>query len=196
LAATLAPILANGAMPVDADALVHADAGSEVDGGREIADDDTMLLFLGDIIPIPELHLVVSFGDLIVAAGLGAFARNAVRHRRKRGVPASEILAADDRARESEAADEAGGADDDVIDLTRMGSGRRRQHPVEVSAGEPVPIPMGWGPECEDDLVGAGVGHDADVEAAVGSSPHVPWPWRRTPPPRPNSHPTMRVTRH
>lgn len=191
LAANLAPLVVNGFVPVDSDALVHAEIADrgevetiELDGAQRVADDETPLWFLGRIIPVPELGLVLSFGDLIVAAGLGAAARNSVRHRRVHGVPAARVLAADDRAT-------AGGDDDELIDLTRFGSGRRRQHPVEVAPGEPVPIPMGWGPDPdEDDLVGAGVGGRTPGDG--GSTPHVPWPWRRTPPPR-ATHPTMRV---
>jgi hypothetical protein len=176
LGAILLPLLVNGYVPVDPEAMEHADVDS-LGGARRVADDQTALRGLGDIIPIPELGLVVSFGDLIVAAGLGATARNAVRHRRANGVPASKILA----------------ADDEVIDLTRFQSGRRRQHPVEVAPGEPVPIPMGWGPG-SGELVGAGVGGRGGDDAST-ASPHVPWPWRRTPPPRP-THPTMRVRHH
>lgn len=191
LAANLAPLLLNGFVPVDSDALVHAEIAERADvdtidlsGAQRVADDETPLWFLGRIIPLPELGLVLSFGDLIIAAGLGATARNSVRHRRVHGVPAARVLAADDRAKDGE--------DDEVIDLTRFRSGRSRQHPVEVAPGEPVPIPMGWGPDPDDDeLVGAGVG-DTRSSGAGGATPHVPWPWRRTPPPR-STHPTMRV---
>ena len=194
LGANLVPLLVNGTVPVDPDALVHARLAErseldtvDLDGGRSLADDDTLFAFLGDVIPLPELGLVLSFGDLIIAAGLGAAARNSLRHRRLHGVAASKILADDDR-RTQEAADAA-----DVIDLTVLHSDGHRQHPVEVAPGEPVAIPMGWGPErAEADLVGATVNGAHHGEPA---SPHVPWPWRRNPPPRP-SHPTMRVRHH
>lgn len=69
-------ILANGGMPVSADAAARAglDPAAAVDGGRHIpAGPDTALRPLGDVIPVP-LPLrpeVVSVGDLLGAAGMG-----------------------------------------------------------------------------------------------------------------------------
>lgn len=191
LTANLLPLLVNGVVPVDGDALVHAGVveraeldAVELSGGRAVADDETTLAVLGDVIPLPEMSTVISFGDLVVAFGLAAAARDSLRHRRAGGVPAAVILAADREPAE-------------VIDLT-VPERRRRQHPVEVAPGEPVPIPMGWGhdPVADDDrLVGAGTGAVASGRSG-GPPTHVPWPWRRTPPPRPRTHPTMRVRHH
>ncbi|QGG94523.1 DUF5317 family protein [Actinomarinicola tropica] len=181
-----APLLANGAVPVDRDALVHAGQalpaapGDELPGGRRLADDTTLLAPLGATIPVPELGLVLSFGDLIAAVGVADAVQVSMRRRRPGGVPVAEIFAAD-----------AAGSSPAV----------RRERPVEVRPGRPVPIPMGWGrPDDEGaDLVAARPGREprARSERAAAhrtSSTHVPWPWRRTPPPRPH-HPTMRVGR-
>ena len=68
---------ANGAMPVSLDALARAGvvtgelvAGSDL--RHEVADDDTRLSFLGDVVPVPLPYRpeVVSPGDVLVAAGL------------------------------------------------------------------------------------------------------------------------------
>ena len=212
LVANLAPLLVNGWVPVDPDALVHAGlvdrddlARVELDGARHVADDDTALSFLGERIPVPELGLVLSFGDLLVAVGLADAVYVATRRRRPGGLPVAEVFAADERARAAAAAAaarrdpvaaaEPARRDEGVtIDLTGSTARRRRERPVEVALGQPVPIPMGWGPADDDDLrlVGAGARRAGGDDVPTT---HVPWPWRRNPPPRPH-HPTMRVTRH
>ncbi|MDX1659015.1 MAG: DUF5317 domain-containing protein [Nitriliruptorales bacterium] len=67
-----AVIAANGAMPVDPEAIralgigeVSAPAGKHVLMGP-----DTRLAVLGDIIPLPVLRTIVSWGDIVLAAGL------------------------------------------------------------------------------------------------------------------------------
>lgn len=87
-ALNVAVVAANGAMPVDAGALVTAGVVEDYDvvsDGRAVAvvdpgpgrvlvgrpgDDAPVLGFLGDTIPIATLGLVVSFGDLVIATGL------------------------------------------------------------------------------------------------------------------------------
>jgi len=70
-------IAANGAMPVrpeavlatdraDADELADLDLGAK----RRLEQADDVLTFLGDVVPIRLSGEVVSFGDLIIAAGL------------------------------------------------------------------------------------------------------------------------------
>lgn len=71
-------VVANGAMPVSADAAARAGIGTQdlltgADPRHELEDDATRLAVLGDRIPVP-LPLrpeVVSPGDVLVAAGLG-----------------------------------------------------------------------------------------------------------------------------
>ena len=192
LAANLAPLLANGTVPVDGDALVHAGladrpgiASTELGGGRAIAGEDTLLQPLGKVIPVPELDAVLSFGDLVLLTGLGAAAANTFRRRRPGGVPVRAILEADDAGRR--------------IDLTTAaghpGRGGRHQRPVEVHLGQPVPVPVGWARD--DDAPPPALRGREPAEHAggrgEGASPHVPWPWRRHVPRV--HHPTMRVAR-
>ena len=103
IAANLAALVANRATPVRAGALVEArivdpaDIDRAVLGGpREIADSGTVLEILGDVIPVPGLGLVVSFGDLIVLVGLAAVVCNLMRRRPAGALPrgAEQSLAA------------------------------------------------------------------------------------------------------
>jgi hypothetical protein len=68
----------NGAMPVSADAAGRAGVGTSdliagVDPRHELTGPDTRLAWLGDIVPVPlpRFPLVVSPGDVLVAAGVG-----------------------------------------------------------------------------------------------------------------------------
>ena len=77
LLCNLAVISANGGMPVRADAIVAAhvaerEALDTLDFGakRHLEQDDDVLTFLGDIIPVRPTREVVSFGDLILAIGI------------------------------------------------------------------------------------------------------------------------------
>ena len=72
-----APIAANGGMPVSRDAMRIAG----IDDRPDVTADDfrkhveatpaASLLVLGDVIPIPGLGIVVSAGDVVLAAGIG-----------------------------------------------------------------------------------------------------------------------------
>ena len=102
IVANLVPLVANRATPVRATALVRARiaAAEDVDravlgGPREIADSGTVLEILGDVIPVPPLGLVVSFGDLIILVGLAAVIHNLMRRRPAAALPqgAEQILA-------------------------------------------------------------------------------------------------------
>ena len=103
IAANLVPLVANQATPVRADGLVKAGivAAEDMDravlgGPREIADSGTVLEILGDVIPVPDLGLVVSFGDLIVLVGLAAVVHNLMRRHPAGPLPrgAGQALAA------------------------------------------------------------------------------------------------------
>ena len=72
----LASLLLNSGMPVDPDALVSAGLAdrselSTIDPGpgRHLERDSDLAPALGDVVPVPPLLSVVSFGDLIVALG-------------------------------------------------------------------------------------------------------------------------------
>ena len=102
IVANLVPLVANRATPVRATALVRARiaAAEDVDravlgGPREIADSGTVLEILGDVIPVPPLGLVVSFGDLIILVGLAAAIHNLMRRRSTAALPqgTEQILA-------------------------------------------------------------------------------------------------------
>lgn len=66
-------ILGNGGMPVSADAIrtLGGDpAALAIAGKHQVADADTALPWLGDVIPVPGLRLIVSLGDLVLVAGM------------------------------------------------------------------------------------------------------------------------------
>jgi hypothetical protein len=94
VAVNLVPVALNGAMPVRAEALVDAHIVAEADldrvelsGARELADSDTILEILGDVIPVSPFGQVMSFGDLIVLVGLADVVANLMRARRPRRLP-------------------------------------------------------------------------------------------------------------
>ena len=94
IALNLIPVMVNGSMPVRGDALVDAEivAAEDLDrvelrGARELADQTTSLEILGDVIPVPSLGQVMSFGDLIVLVGLADVVHNLMRQRRPRRFP-------------------------------------------------------------------------------------------------------------
>jgi hypothetical protein len=73
VALNLVAIVANGAMPVSATAARLAGvaaAPSAVALRHEAMGADTVLPWLGDVVPLPGLGEVVSVGDLLLAAGI------------------------------------------------------------------------------------------------------------------------------
>lgn len=68
-------ITVNGGMPVRAEALRRVDADLDVatvelGAKRQLEDEGTRLAVLGDIVPVPPIGQVLSFGDLVLAVGL------------------------------------------------------------------------------------------------------------------------------
>src|SRR5687768_1163181 len=70
-------IAVNGGMPVRRSAVVAADIAGYDDlpdiklkGKRHFEDEDDRLMFLADIVPVPLLHEVLSFGDLVMSVGV------------------------------------------------------------------------------------------------------------------------------
>ena len=92
LVLNLVPIAVNHGMPVRAAALVQVGAVDTGAGAtslhlgskRHLERPSDRLVVLGDIIAVPAAHEVVSFGDLVLAAGLGAVAFDVVRRPRRR----------------------------------------------------------------------------------------------------------------
>ena len=79
----------NGGMPVRGSALVAAGvleedelATGDLGGARHLETPSDGLAVLGDVLPIPLTHEVVSFGDLIVVFGAADAVRDLVRRRR------------------------------------------------------------------------------------------------------------------
>ena len=66
-------IFLNGAMPVSrwAADIAGATLGQDLGVKHEIAGSNTVLPFLADVIPIPYTSWVVSFGDVVLAVGIG-----------------------------------------------------------------------------------------------------------------------------
>jgi hypothetical protein len=91
LALNVAPIVANGGMPVRAEAIVAAGISEPHDvehlrfgAKRHLERPDDRLTFLGDVIPVPPLREVLSFGDLVLAFGVADVLARMLRplHRR------------------------------------------------------------------------------------------------------------------
>lgn len=78
-----AVLAANGTMPVRAEALVAAGAHEvervELGMERRLEEPGDRLVALSDIVPVAPLREVVSFGDLILAAGLTDIAFRMIR---------------------------------------------------------------------------------------------------------------------
>jgi hypothetical protein len=85
-------IAANGAMPVRPAALVRAGVVDDLDEAathdlgakRRLEEPGDRLTVLGDVLPARPLHQVLSFGDLIVAAGTADVVTHLMRRRRTR----------------------------------------------------------------------------------------------------------------
>jgi hypothetical protein len=86
LAANALVIGINGGMPVRPSAV----AAAHVDYGRRHHPEgpDDRLRWLGDIIPVRQLHLVLSFGDLILAVGVADVVAHLLHPRRREQVSA------------------------------------------------------------------------------------------------------------
>jgi hypothetical protein len=63
---------ANGAMPVDPDAIraLGIDGATVPPGKHTLLDDQTRLPWLADLWPLPLLRSIISVGDVVLAAGL------------------------------------------------------------------------------------------------------------------------------
>lgn len=91
LLANLAAVALHQGMPVRGEALVAAGVVEadeldrvELTGPRRLERPSDVAPFLGDVLPIPGARLVVSFGDLIVLAGVLDLTAEIARRRRRR----------------------------------------------------------------------------------------------------------------
>jgi hypothetical protein len=82
----------NGGMPVRRSAVVAAEiAGYEdlpeirLKGKRHFEDEDDRLMFLADIVPVPPLREVLSFGDLVMSVGVADVLVHLLRPERHAG---------------------------------------------------------------------------------------------------------------
>jgi Family of unknown function (DUF5317) len=90
LCANLTVVVLNDGMPVRRDALVAAGLATadevdrvEISGVQRLERDGDRVTFLGDVIPLEETSQVLSFGDLIILAGLADVAANLLLGRRR-----------------------------------------------------------------------------------------------------------------
>lgn len=97
----VAVLVVNGHVPVSFDALTafgnNVRVNPDAAGLWQLDDADTSLSFLGDVVPTPWLNTPISFGDLIMLAGLLVIAMNVVLKGRKGGIDPDELFADDDR---------------------------------------------------------------------------------------------------
>ena len=94
LGLNLVATIANDGFPVDKGALIAARIETsrtlgelDLSGARHLRTDDDRLWWLGDAIPVRELELVLSFGDLIIIGGLACTVENLTRRKRPQPAP-------------------------------------------------------------------------------------------------------------
>ncbi len=116
----MAVLVVNGYIPVSFDALTafgnDVTVNPAATGLWRIETSDTSLTFLGDIVPTPVLNTPISFGDLIMLAGLMVIAANVVLKGHHSGI-APDDLFADDRAAANPGAGLPGLGSDAIIDI-------------------------------------------------------------------------------
>lgn len=142
-------IAANGGMPVREEAIYQADVieRGEVayidEVKHHVEDDDTRLMFLGDIIPVRPLRQVLSFGDLVLSVGVADLLVHLLRPVRKRRRRKAARPSAEAQAPEPGHGAPGGG------DETDAGDGDEQRFRAGV-AGEPAAGDIGHGHERHD----------------------------------------------
>ncbi len=93
----MAVLVVNGYIPVSFDALTafgnDVTVNPSATGLWRIETDDTSLSFLGDVVPTPILNTPISFGDLIMLAGLMVIATNVVLRGQRQGIAPDDLFA-------------------------------------------------------------------------------------------------------
>lgn len=98
IGANAVPVLLHGGTPVDPRALHAVGLGSDLaqqqvlTPTQHLAGPDTIWVLLASAVPVPVIEVVVSFGDLIVAAGLMTLVANAMVRPVRPGIPVRQIL--------------------------------------------------------------------------------------------------------
>ncbi len=114
-------VLINGYLPLRVDAAEAA--GIDPSGLRQLETEETRVGILGDVIPFPIGPWVVSFGDLIAAAGSFILGRSLLDQRAEKGLDADEFLAEFMRAEPTiDLTETSGTSVDTMIDLTETES--------------------------------------------------------------------------
>jgi hypothetical protein len=85
LALNIVVISANGAMPVSERAVEIANTDRISDDGvkHERLDEDTILPWFADVIPVPPFHTILSVGVVVLACGIAYFIFAQARSRRR-----------------------------------------------------------------------------------------------------------------
>ncbi len=108
LALNIAVIVPNGGMPVRSGAITAAGiadspeevAALEFGSKRHVEDADDRFTILGDVIPVAPLREVLSFGDLILAAGVADVVfrlLRPIRPRRRKALPDPDTISLEER---------------------------------------------------------------------------------------------------
>jgi hypothetical protein len=90
LLVNLVGVAVNAGLPVRPSALeaagVSVGSNAELSGARHLETADDALPVLGDVLPVPFAHEVMSFGDLIIVIGAADAVRDLTRRRARRDV--------------------------------------------------------------------------------------------------------------
>ncbi len=144
LFANVAVASINGYVPVREEALraaverLNQPGRIVIDGGLwALETPDTVLGILGDVIPLPLLEDVVSFGDLITLAGICVIVQNLMLRQGPQGISVDEFLA------------------DTTVDLRSI-----------VDVRDPITAPAGNAPSSDAGSSNAASSNGSDSEAA------------------------------
>ncbi len=139
----MAVLVVNGYIPVSFDALTafgnDVTVNPAATGLWRIESDESSLSFLGDVVPTPVLNTPISFGDLIMLAGLLVIAMNVVLDGRTTGITADDLFG-DDRSTANPGAGLPGLGPDAVIEPEEFDD-------IDLREAVVVVVPTGVAPE-------------------------------------------------
>jgi hypothetical protein len=168
LALNLLATIVNDGFPVDGGALMAArvETARTLDepgltGARHLRTDDDRLWWLGDAIPVRELEHVMSFGDLVIIAGLACTVEHLSRRKKAHHAPR---LSPDARAGLVSIAAPEIRLDEPVIDLALVAEAADHGY-----AARPAPLPVASDTAGHDEgEPGPGLGDGAEPMSSVG----------------------------